>query len=80
MAKIEAQRRPDGRRGERRSTEAPQFFNTGPLRAAHALQNALSIDEGPYRFVVGHGYADARAFFLYGAMDKMLKACTASIR
>lgn len=56
------------------------FFAKAPIQAATALQKALPVKESGYRFVVGHAHGDARAYYLYGILDEVLKACVASMR
>jgi hypothetical protein len=57
-----------------------EFFVQAPLRAAARLQKQLPIDELGYRRVIGYGHADARAYFVYGALDEALKASMAGLR
>lgn len=57
-----------------------EFLVQGPLQAAARLQKSLLIDEVGYRRVIGHSHADARAYFLYGALDEVMKASIAGLR
>src|SRR6266446_2671304 len=57
-----------------------QFFAMVPMRAADNLMKALQLDEAKYRGVAGHAQQDARAYFLYGAIDEVFKVCTATLR
>lgn len=56
------------------------FFSTSALRAATDLISHLGLDELNYLKVVGHAHYNAKAYFLYGCADEVLKASTASIR
>lgn len=56
------------------------FFSTVALRAAYDLVSHLGLDELNYLKVAGQSHYDARAYFLYGCADEVLKASTASIR
>jgi len=55
-------------------------FSGVALRGAMALQKALSINEETFRLIPGHSLQDARAFYLYGVLDEVLKAATAMMR
>lgn len=57
-----------------------EFFVQGPLGAASALQKHLPIDEAGYLHVVGHVHGDARAYYLYGVLDEVVKTSVAGIR
>lgn len=56
------------------------FFSTSALRAAYDLVSHLGLDELNYLKVAGQSHYDARAYFLYGCADEVLKASTASMR
>lgn len=56
------------------------FFVNAPLRAAVGLQKRLPIHEMSYRHVIGYAHGDARAYFLYGAVDEVIKVSVAGIR
>src|SRR5687767_9351554 len=45
-----------------------------------ALQKRLAVDETGYLRVVGHAHADARAYYLYGVLDEVMKTSVAGIR
>jgi len=68
--------KPEG--DDRRKRE--EFFVNAPLRAAVGLQKRLPIHEMGYRHVVGYAHADARAYFLYGSLDEVIKATVAGVR
>lgn len=55
-------------------------FSGVTLRGAMALQKALGINEETFRLIPGHSLQDARAFYLYGVLDEVLKAATAMMR
>jgi hypothetical protein len=57
-------------------TKRREFFATAPLQATDARQKASPMDEMNYRFVVGYGHGDARACFLYGALDEVMVTVT----
>jgi len=57
-----------------------EFFSSGPLQAATALQNTLAVDETSYRFAARSDHNDARAYLLYGVLDEVIKAGTGCIR
>lgn len=57
-----------------------EFLVNASLRAAMALAEALPIKENDYQGIVGHAFHDARAYYLYGCMDEVLKVSTAAIR
>ena len=51
-----------------------------PLQSAKALQEKLAMDERSYQFVAGYSMADARAYFVYGALDEVIKSAIGIIR
>lgn len=65
---------------KREELKRREFFRWGSMQAAASLRKALHIDEPTYRHIVGSSYADPRAYFLYGVLDEVVKACTASMR
>jgi hypothetical protein len=56
------------------------FFRKAALQTAATLQKNLSINEVGYLRVVGYTHADARACYLYGVLDEVLKVGTTIIR
>lgn len=50
------------------------------MRGAVALQKALPINEETYLGIEGSGYHEARAYYLYGVLDEVLKSATAMLR
>jgi hypothetical protein len=66
--------------GEAEDKERRDFYVNSPLRAAIGLAEALPINDGSYRGIAGHAYHDARAYFLYGCMDEVLKVSTTGLR
>lgn len=71
--------KPDPPKGDDQH-ERQEFLVNAPMRAAAGLQKRLSIDETGYRHGAGHTHADARAYFLYGALDEVIKASLAGLR
>ncbi len=69
---------PKSEGGDRRKRQ--EFFVNAPLRAAVGLQKHLPIHEMSYRHVIGYAHGDARAYFLYGALDEVIKTTVAEIR
>lgn len=51
-----------------------KFFAATLVRAPADLQQHLGIDEDGFRLVAGPAHADARAYFLYGALDEIRQA------
>lgn len=66
--------------GDVEDKERREFLVNSPLRAAIGLAEALPINDDSYRGIAGHAFHDARAYFLYGCMDEVLKVSTTSIR
>lgn len=56
------------------------FSATAPLKAGARLREELKLDELNYLHRVGYGVDDARAYFLYGCLDEVFKACTSILR
>jgi hypothetical protein len=56
------------------------FFVLTPLRLASRIQARLGVDELNYLHVAGQAHHDARAYFLYGALDEVIKAAIAAMR
>lgn len=52
----------------------------GPIAAAMQLQRKLPIDEFGFLSVAGNSHADARAYYLYAAMDEIARAAIALAR
>jgi hypothetical protein len=57
-----------------------EFFALAPLRAAERLRKALPVDEVGYRRVGALLHDDARAYYLYGVLDEVVKASMAGMR
>ena len=60
--------------------ERRDFFTDTALKAAKSLQGRLSMDEYGYRSGAGSSYADARAYYIYGVLNEVIKAGTAMVR
>jgi hypothetical protein len=56
------------------------FSATGPLKAGARLREELKLDELNYLRRTGFGVNDPRAYFLYGCLDEVFKACTSILR
>lgn len=61
-------------------TQRRLFSATAPLKAGARLREELKLDELNYLHRVGYGVEDARAYFLYGCLDEVFKACTSILR
>jgi hypothetical protein len=62
------------------SRKRRDFFVSAPLRAAERLRKALPVDEVGYRRVNALLHGDARAYYLYGVLDEVMKASMAGMR
>lgn len=54
-----------------------QFYGHMCIRGAGPLQRALACDEAGYLQAAGYCHRDARAFFLYGILDEVIKSGSA---
>jgi hypothetical protein len=57
-----------------------EFFALAPLRAAERLRKALPVDEVGYQRVDALLHEDARAYYLYGVLDEVVKVSMAGMR
>lgn len=56
------------------------FFVRTPLQLATRIQAKLGIDELTYLHVAAPAHTDARAYFLFGVLDEVVKAAVAAMR
>lgn len=60
--------------------KAHEFFTSMSLRCGNTLRRKLGIDETHYQMVSSFSHSDARSYFVYGCVDEVMKAATASLR
>lgn len=60
--------------------ERHDFITSMTLRCGNSLRKKLATDENHYQRVSWISHSDARSFFIYGCLDEIMKAATASLR
>lgn len=68
------------RKGKPTKSDFDDFTITMALKDAINLQKELGLDERNYFGVAGFSHADARAYYIYGILDEVIKVATSMIR